>query len=219
MPTRTGGAAGYASLVHPTCHAVCCHPRPFGQVQPRGLENVSSSCFMNAPLQCLLRLPAFAPKRMPFQAGYSALANAMACGCAQQPVGMQDFVNAISGGWAPMADPMEKDRFNGDSHQVLALLRDVACSSTPCDCPRSFAAPLLLCRVPHGCWGWCARAADPQKRCTERDCGCRRRARGRQSRRASCGGAGRHGVSATNAAARRRAEQRVAVRVQVSLGH
>jgi hypothetical protein len=30
---------------------------------------------MNGPLQCLLRLPAFAPKRMPFEAGYSALAS------------------------------------------------------------------------------------------------------------------------------------------------
>ena len=107
---------------------------------------------MNAPLQCLLRLPAFAPKSGPFQAGYSALANAMACGCTQQPVAMHAFVNAISGGWARMADPREKDRFNGDSQQVPALLRDVACSSAPCGSPRSSAAPLLLCRVPRGCW-------------------------------------------------------------------
>ena len=107
---------------------------------------------MNATLQCLLRLPAFAPKSGPLRAAYSALANQMAGGSAQQPVDMQAFMSAISGGWARMADPREKDRFNGDSQQVPALLRDVACSSTPCDCPRSSATPLLLCRVPRGCW-------------------------------------------------------------------
>jgi hypothetical protein len=67
-------------------------------------------------------------------------------------VDMQAFVNAISSGWKPMAGPREKNRFNGRSHQVPALLRDVACSSTPCGSPRSSAAPVLLCRVPRGCW-------------------------------------------------------------------
>jgi hypothetical protein len=65
---------------------------------------------------------------------------------------MQAFVNAISSGWKTMAGSREKNRFNGRSHQVPALLRDVACSSAPCGSPRSSAAPLLLCRVPRGCW-------------------------------------------------------------------
>jgi hypothetical protein len=78
-------------------------------------------------------------------------------------VAMQAFVNAISGSWARMAKPMEKNRFNGESQQVPALLHDVACKSTPCDCPRSSATPLLLCRVPRGCWAGVL--ARPMQRC------------------------------------------------------
>ena len=83
---------------------------------------------MNATLQCLFLLPAFAPTSGPFGAAYAALVNERAGGSVQQPVDMRAFVSAISSGWNPMAGRREKkNMFNGRSHQVLALLHSVAC--------------------------------------------------------------------------------------------
>ncbi len=150
VPARSGSPGNGGTSERPNL-ILQSHPPALGQVRPRGLTNVRSSCYMNATLQCLFRLPAFAPKSGPFRAAYSALANQMAGGSAQQPVDMQAFVNAISGGWDRMADPRERNRFNGRSHQVLTLLHDVTCN-TPCDYPRSSATPVLLFRVPRRCW-------------------------------------------------------------------
>ena len=144
VPARSGSPGNSGTSERPNL--------ALGQVRPRGLRNDhNSNCYMNATLQCLFRLPAFAPKSGPFRAAYSALANQMAGGSAQQPVDMKAFVNAISEGWNGMAEQRERNMFNGRSHQVLALLHDVTCN-TPCDYPRSSATPVLLFAVPRGCW-------------------------------------------------------------------
>ena len=117
VPARSGSPGNGGTSERPNL-ILQSHPPALGQVRPRGLRNVHSSCYMNATLQCLFRLPAFAPKSGPFRVAYSALANQMAGGSAQQPVDMKAFVNAISEGWNRMAEQKERNRFNGRSHEV-----------------------------------------------------------------------------------------------------
>ncbi len=53
-------------------------PHATGQVGQRGLTNIGNSCYMNAALQCLFRVPAFSPAGGSLSRAYDALREKMA---------------------------------------------------------------------------------------------------------------------------------------------
>ncbi len=53
-------------------------PHAAGQVGRRGLTNIINSCYMNATLQCLFRVPAFSPADGGLRGAYDAICRKMA---------------------------------------------------------------------------------------------------------------------------------------------